>query len=233
VTDGALVLADPAWHPGIVGLAAGRLAEAYRRPAALASIGADGRARISMRAGVGWADLALGIQAWQADPSLEFRGGGHQGAAGGSVPVDRLERFAESFCRVMDAQRPLEAAAHSVAVDAELGLAELTLGACDAIGRLAPFGPGNLSPTLLVRGVRLVDTRQLGSTGRHLRLNLIDGQGVRATAVWWDASASHLSPGCWLDLLALPERNEFNGTIEVRLSVQGARPAARPTPLLI
>jgi single-stranded-DNA-specific exonuclease len=72
LAESSLFLADPAWHPGIVGLAASRLAEAYRRPVALAAIGADS-ARISMRSGAPWADLSRAIAAIEAEAELGFR----------------------------------------------------------------------------------------------------------------------------------------------------------------
>src|SRR5439155_23358714 len=78
-TDTALFLADPSWHPGIVGLAASRLAETYRRPVALAATAIGPTARLSMRAGTAWADLSRVVRVLAAEPALRFRGGGHRG----------------------------------------------------------------------------------------------------------------------------------------------------------
>jgi single-stranded-DNA-specific exonuclease len=227
LAESSLFLADPSWHPGIVGLAASRLAEAYRRPVALAAIGAES-ARVSMRSGAPWADLSRAIAAIEAEAELGFRGGGHRGAAGGSLPAARLGDLGRVFARAMAAQAPPEPLARRLTVDAELSLAELTQDACAALTRLHPFGPGNPPPTLLVRGLRTTEPpRPLGPSGRHFKLSLVDDGGVYASAVWWDVAAARL-PRERFDALAEIERSEFNGGAEVRLVVRAVRPAEPP-----
>src|SRR5205085_1567967 len=83
VADSILFVADPAWHLGVIGLAAGRMAQSYLRPVALATRADDGIARVSMRSAP-WCDLNDVIAELVADPALGFRGGSHPAAAGGS-----------------------------------------------------------------------------------------------------------------------------------------------------
>lgn len=231
VTDTALSLADPAWHPGIVGLAASRLAETFRRPVALAALG-DGVARLSMRAGVEWADLSAALARIEREPGLGFRGGGHRAAAGGSVPLERLPTFQRLFAAALAEQAPPDPLRQHVGVDAELSLGELTVEACTALARMLPHGPGNAAPTLLVRGLRLTEPpRPLGDSGRHFKVRLIDERGIRAGAVWWDFDESRL-PRMRFDALGAIEQSEFNGEAEVRLVIQAVRPAVVARPLL-
>jgi single-stranded-DNA-specific exonuclease len=230
LTESSLLLADPGWHPGIVGLAASRLAEAYRRPVALAAVG-GGSARVSMRSGAPWADLSRAIAAIEAETGLGFRGGGHRGAAGGSLPADRLGGLARVFADAMAEQAPPQPLGLRLAVDAELSLAELTAEACAALAHLHPYGPGNPAPALLVRGLRTTEPpRPLGLSGRHFKLRLVDGAGVYAGAVWWDTTPARLPRGTF-DALATIERSEFNGSSEVRLVVRAVRPAGAVAPL--
>lgn len=225
LTSGAaIVAADPGWHLGVIGLAAGRLTQGYLRPAALATRDEEGVARVSVRSAP-WCDLNPVIHALAADPGLEFRGGSHSAAAGGSLPWDRLEAFAAAFDREAAKQRPPGVLARKLEVDAELRLGEATLESCRALARLAPFGNGNPAPLLMVRSVRVLSPpRQMGQSQRHLRLALVDGEGRRGHAVWWDGAARRLPAGP-VDLCLSLEENEFNGNVEPRLVVQAVRPA--------
>jgi single-stranded-DNA-specific exonuclease len=194
-------------------------------------MGGSSTARLSMRAGTTWADLSRVVRTLGAEPALGFRGGGHQGAAGGDAPIERLGDVAALFARATAAQAPPEPLKYRLTVDAELSLTELTPEACRAISRLQPFGPGNRAPTLLVRRLRLVgQARALGSSGRHFRLSVADAAGVYAGAVWWDGNPQRLPQGEF-DALAAIEQNEFNGSSEVRLVVQAVRPTAAPAPV--
>jgi single-stranded-DNA-specific exonuclease len=223
-SEAAIVAADPAWHLGVIGLAAGRLAQIYLRPVALATRDGVGIARVSVRSAP-WCDLNPVIHALVRDESLGFRGGSHPAAAGGELPWDQLQRFAEGFDRAAAGQRLPGPLARKLSIDAELRLSDATLDSCRALARLAPFGNGNPPPLLLVRGVRVAEPpRQMGYSQRHLRLSLSDGDGRRGTAVWWDGATRSLPAGR-VDLCLSLEENEFDGRVEPRLVVQAVRPS--------
>jgi len=228
VSDSAIVAADPAWHLGVVGLAAGRLAQSYLRPVALATRAGDGEGRVSVRSAA-WCDLNDVIAELAADPAIGFRGGSHSMAAGGSLPWEHVGAFAEAFDRAVSRQRPPGALVREVTLDAVIGLGDVTLPAVRSVARLAPFGNGNPAPCFLLRDVRIAEApRQMGGSQRHLRIALADDEGHRAWAVWWDGAPRSLPAGR-LDLALCLEENEYEGRPEPRLVVQHLRPMVRPT----
>ena len=183
-----IVVAGEGWHPGVVGLVAGRLVEAYGRPAiAIALAGGEGRG--SARSVSGF-DLVQSLAAC-GEHLLGF--GGHAMAAGLSIAEDAVPAFRECF-----AERAAGALADRpparMQVDAEVPLAEVTPSLVAELERLAPFGLGNPSPVLAVRDVRPVARRLVGD-GAHLGIGVTDG------TTFLDAIG--FAMGGWIDVLTL------------------------------
>jgi single-stranded-DNA-specific exonuclease len=224
VSDAAVVVAREGWPSGIVGLAATRLVERYLRPVALVA-SQDGLARVSMRS-AGWCDLTPVVDAVQADESIGFSGGSHSMAAGGSLPSENVGAFALAFAKEAQRQRSQDPLCQEWAIDAEIGLHEVTMSACVQLARMAPFGNGNREPVFLIRDLALAEPpRVMGQEGRHAMLTLVDARGLRARAVWWGGSTSEIPSGR-LDALARIERNDFRESSFPRLVIVGVRPAA-------
>ncbi|HEV2439693.1 MAG TPA: single-stranded-DNA-specific exonuclease RecJ [bacterium] len=183
-----IVAAGEGWHPGVVGLVAGRLVEAYGRPAiAIALSGAGGRGSARSVAGF---DLVRALDAC-GDHLVGF--GGHAMAAGlsiegGAIPAFRA-CFAERAAEALAARPPAR-----LQVDAEVTLADVTPSLVAELNRLAPFGSGNPSPVLAVRDVRPVARRLVGN-GAHLGIGVTDGT-VFADAIGFSMAG-------WTDVLTL------------------------------
>jgi single-stranded-DNA-specific exonuclease len=179
--DAALVLADPEWHPGVIGIVAGRLADKHHVPVVIVALDALG-----VRPGVGSARSVPGFNLHAAlcecSPWLESHGG-HEAAAGLKVVESNLPGFRRAFCEV--AARDLAATGRSAElhVDAETALFCLTHQTVQQIESLAPFGHGNRRPVLCASNVRLAEPpKRMGESGRHLSMTF-DQNGVRMRAV--------------------------------------------------
>jgi single-stranded-DNA-specific exonuclease len=221
----AFVVVGRAWHAGIVGLVAGRLAEQYGRPAVAISLTGD-TGRGSARSVPGF-HLVDALGACRAH-LLGF--GGHATAAGLSIAASEVDAFRRAFCEV--AERTLAGVGPArLEVDAEVGLADLTPSFVDAIERLAPFGAGNPRPVLAARGVRVLARRLVGD-GSHVRLGVTDGAAyVEAIgfgmADWGELLAFTDAPA---DLAFAVERDRLDPTrVRMRLcaiDVPGVDPDA-------
>jgi single-stranded-DNA-specific exonuclease len=179
--DAALVLADHDWHPGIIGIVAGRLAEKYNVPVAIVALD-----QVGVRAGIGSArsvpNFDLHAVLAECDEHLEAHGG-HVAAAGFKVTEAKLPAFRRAFCET--AARHLQGADRcaELCVDAETALNCLTQRTVQQIENLAPFGHGNSRPVLCASNVRLTaPPKRIGGAGRHLSMTF-DQQGVRIRAV--------------------------------------------------
>jgi single-stranded-DNA-specific exonuclease len=170
----ALVLAGEGWHPGVVGIAASRLAERHFRPAVLLSVDGE-RAKGSARSIPGF-DLVAALDAC-SDHLTRY--GGHRAAAGLELETGQLEAFREAFIEHAAATIDPEDLVRMERLDALVGVGREGIGMDLArqLESLGPFGMGNPGPRLLVPSGRLREVRPLGEEGKHSRFQLESGAG--------------------------------------------------------
>ena len=184
----ALVVAGEGWHPGVVGIVAGRLRERFRRPAVVIGVDAAGVGKGSGRSQAG-INLGRAVQA-AFEAGLLLAGGGHAMAAGLTVRAESIEAFARFLCGELAVARGGGAGAEVLEIDAMA-----TPGGCDralweSYQRLQPFGPGNPEPMFVLSGVRVAAIRPV--RGGHVRVDLAGEDGRRLKAVAWRAADTAL-----------------------------------------
>lgn len=214
----ALVLHNPNWHPGVLGVVANRLASLYQRPVILLTSSGD-IARGSARSAGGY-DIHAAIAA-QADLLLSF--GGHPGAAGLALPVDNIPAFRRRLSDTLAAMPAAEARA-SLTVDAVVRLDEVTLDLARALEQLAPFGEGNPRPILACERLSLLNATFLGREQEHRRLSVTDEQGNRRDVLWWNSAAASLPAGIF-DLAFQVEISHYRDQPELQLTLVDFRPS--------
>ena len=180
VEEAALVLADHGWHPGVIGIVAGRLADRFHRPVVMISWDKAG-----MRPGIGSARSVPGFDLHAALVECgEFllAHGGHAAAAGFEDRRGPTGRLSRRLLRCGGQPDRVGASAWpSCCIDGESPLSAFTLQAVEQIDRLAPFGQGNARPLLCSTGVTLAGPpKPLGSSGHHLAL-MLSQHGVTLT----------------------------------------------------
>jgi single-stranded-DNA-specific exonuclease len=213
----ALVLGSEAWHPGVVGIVAGKLARRFHRPVFVIAFDAAGVGKGSGRSVEG---VSL-VAALDACRSTLVKGGGHPMAAGLTLERARFDDFANQFTAAVAAQladaggrRP------RVWADAETVLCELDFELLDAYERLEPFGEANREPLLLLRGVAPAEAPRVLKE-KHRRLSLHQ-HGTTVTAMWFDSVSIPLPPPPW-DVLVTIQRGEWRGEERVEIYVQDVR----------
>jgi single-stranded-DNA-specific exonuclease len=161
-----IVLAREGWSRGVVGLAASKLAEIYRRPSILLAL-EDGMAIGSGRSIAGFNLFAALSQC----RDLMVRFGGHEQAAGLSIDPQNLPDLTKAFEDV--AQREIDDSIliPTLEIEAEVTLDELQGGLMDELSRLAPFGTGNPEPVLALREMKVVSACAVGGQS-HLKMCL-------------------------------------------------------------
>ncbi|MDI9469619.1 MAG: single-stranded-DNA-specific exonuclease RecJ [Bacillota bacterium] len=231
LADPLLVVADPGWHVGILGLLAARLADAYACPVLALAPDPEipGRWRGSGRAGGKVSDLHA-LVATAADLLLEF--GGHAGAIGLLVADDRIDalrqRLVDSLSAAPGGFLGDESSAESHIFDSSLYADELTLETAEEIERLEPYGRSNDEPLFHLSGLYLTELQTMGRENQHLRLEFFgEGAEGRIEAVWFGAGAElerlTASTGS-LDLIATVGVNRFRGINKLQLNVKDLGP---------
>src|SRR5262249_52468572 len=126
----ALVLSHPDWHPGVIGIVAGRLADLYSRPALLIAPrqeATDNAASVSQGSGRSIPGFPL-HEALQTCENYLLSHGGHQAAAGFKILTEKIDAFREQFCGTVAAKYPNGLPPPRLILDSETPLSALTLG---------------------------------------------------------------------------------------------------------
>ncbi len=216
------------WHPGVVGIVAGRIKERFNRPACVAGI-AEGLAKGSGRSIPGIDLGAAVIAARQA--GILVTGGGHPMAAGFTLPQDRLAAFHAFLDERLCAAAAMPAAA-DLAVEGTLAVSGATADLASHVARLAPFGPGNEEPLFAVQHARVVRADRVGREGTTIRAFVEgEGGGTRLRALLFRVRDGALaetllgSGGILLHLAGHLRAEEWNGGTRVGFAVADAAAA--------
>jgi single-stranded-DNA-specific exonuclease len=218
--DAALVLAGRDWHPGVIGIVAGRLAEKYHRPVVMIAL--DG---LGVKPGIG---SARGVPGFHLHQALGECGehlishGGHAAAAGLKIEEPRIDAFREDFCQFAAGIIREEDRTAELWIDSETPFSSLTMQTVEQIEQLAPFGQGNHRPLLAATGVRLAEPpKRIGGGGRHLSLRLVQ-HGVKLRGVAFGGGDWCVELGAASGPISLafrPVINSFKGRRTVELHV--------------
>lgn len=218
----AVVLYRPEWHEGVLGIAAGRLAEEHGIPVLLMT------RKHGSTTLVGSARSPRGIiplhQALEACGEHLLRHGGHAAAAGFSLleehfPAFRAAMLEEVRRRARPDQEPDERSA-----DLSLSLGQVDRALYDDLRRAAPYGEGNPAPVLHSARVALLSCRAIGAREQHLRLVFKEGEHA-ITGVWWGAGPTLLEPQeC--ELFYRLNLQRWNGEEQVQVVVEQLAPVS-------
>lgn len=190
-----IILGDPDFPPGVVGLAAGRLAEQYYRPAIVCTVGAK-ETRGSCRS---IPEFNM-IEALRQLDGIFDRYGGHDQAAGFTIATDCLPEFTDRMTAIASEQLADIELSPRLDIDVEVSLDRIDGETIKMLRKIEPYGQGNRPPTLLSRGVDIVEARPMGAKGDHLRLKIKTGR-VTWNAVCFNAALSAEAARGKLDLV--------------------------------
>ena len=214
------IIAGPDYHPGLVGLIAGRLREEYHRPAIVIKLGTDtsrGSARSIPNFHI--------TRALDKCKSLLVRHGGHAMAAGFEVDNSNLEALTARLRAIAREELTPEDLIPTLRIDTELSSKEITFETLDLISQLAPFGTENERPVFITRGLIVRQYRIVGSNRNHMKLLLSN------SVVVLDAIAFHQAERITgefpkaVDVVYTLNRHEWNGRTDLQLVVKDFRPS--------
>lgn len=176
---GGLVVVGEGWHPGVIGVVAGRLKERYDLPAIVISL--DGDSGKGSGRSITGVDLGAAVVAARK-AGLLAGGGGHAMAAGLTISRDAIGPFTDFIDGALSAAVDTARCERIEPVDAVLALSGASKALVDAVERVGPFGPQNPEPLFCFSGVAAGNFREVG--GAHLAFDFkgTGGESVRAIA---------------------------------------------------
>ena len=215
----SLVLYDPSWHRGVVGIVASRIVEAYNKPAIVFTEGSDGLITGSARS-LKEFDVHEALEKC-ADLLEHF--GGHKSAAGVSLRKENMRTFLDRFEQLVREGIGTEEVMPEVEVDATIDFSQITSKFLRILKQFAPFGPENNVPVFVSH--ELVDTGNARIVGsNHLKFNAIPiaerTAPYPAIAFQMGEAIGRMRRGDLFDLCYQLEENYWRGRTEIQLNVK-------------
>ncbi|HFR4575897.1 TPA: single-stranded-DNA-specific exonuclease RecJ [Streptococcus suis] len=213
------VLAKEGWNPGVLGIVAGRLLEELGQLVIVLSI-EEGRAKGSARS-----PEAVDIfQALKDHQDLFIAFGGHAGAAGMTLEVDKLDQLADTLAAFIEENKLDLSQKSALVIDEEIDLEELTLDTLKSFDKLAPYGMDNKKPVFYVKDFQVESARTMGQNNAHLKLRISKGAaGFDVVAFGKGNLALEFSQAKDLELAVTLSVNKWNGNTSLQLMLVDAR----------
>ena len=182
-----LIAAGEGWHPGVIGIVAGRIKEKYGRPAIVIALdGAEGKG--SGRSVVG-VDLGAAIIAARGEGLLRA-GGGHAMAAGLTVAAEQVEALSDWLEAKLEADVAKASATRTTVLDLSVAPSGMTPELVHSLERAGPYGVGWPGPRVAVGPVRLVKADIVGNG--HVRIIASGQDGARFKGIGFRMAESEL-----------------------------------------
>ncbi len=208
----SLVLHKDSWHPGVVGIVASRIVETFYKPTIMLAT-VDGVVRGSARSVAGY-DIFAAIREC-SDLLLQF--GGHKVAAGIALAPENLHQFVDRFEEVVKKTITEEMKIPVISIDADLEFGIVDGTFVKTLKMFEPFGPHNSKPVFRTSGVRLSDSRIVGSS--HLKMKL-QSDGITFDAIKFRNGDATLKQGSMLDIAYSVDENRYGGNVYYQLQLK-------------
>ena len=212
----SLVLANPEWHKGVIGIVASRIVEKYYKPTILLTE-SKGLLTGSARSIPGF-DLYEAINS--CNQYLEAFGG-HKAAAGLSIKKEHLNEFREAFEKAVKERITEEMLTPVLEYDLEIPFSAVTKNFCKTLTRLGPYGPENMRPVFVSRNVENVNLPRLVGNN-HVKMLLRQKKGEKLSAIGFKMGhlLEDLRKNPVVDICYSIEENHFNGTTRYELNLK-------------
>jgi single-stranded-DNA-specific exonuclease len=215
-----IVLAGGGWHPGVIGIVAGRIKEKTGKPTLVIALDADdqGQGKGSGRSITG-VDLGAAIMAAR-EAGLLVAGGGHAMAAGLTIAGDKVGALSDWLDARLGADVALASATSAILLDLAVAPGGLAPGLIETLESAGPFGMGWPAPRIAVGPLRMVKADVVGND--HVRLIVRGNDGASFKAIAFRAAESDLGQA----LLDGARDRKFWLVGRAKLDDWGSRPAA-------
>lgn len=217
--DNSIILFNPNWHIGIIGIVASKLVEKYYKPTFLMTFSEETKQiRCSARSieGVHLYDTI------SANSELLDGFGGHAMAAGLSFDVEKIsfEEVKNALNKTINEILSGKILTPILKVDLELQPGNIDGNLISDIERLQPFGAANPNPVFVLNNLTLLQKKLMGSNRNHLKLIVEDSKQNTYDCIWWSKGDVSLVSGDKLDVAFCPQINTFNGATTIQLILQ-------------
>ena len=230
-----IVIGDPRWNPGLVGLACNSLVEDYRKPVFLWGRDENSVIKGSCRSD-GTIDLVELMSEMKNEIFIEY--GGHSLSGGFSVYNEKIHFLEEELINAIEklkVKNSLSAqtgekkinlpalAGEEIFLDGELSVDDINSDTYSQIEKMSPFGEGNLKPLFIFNKLKIDDVLTFGKNKEHLKLEFLNSKGNKIEAISFFSSPDDFETSIKKDekinLVANIEKSNFRNFPQLRLRI--------------
>lgn len=216
------IVYDPSWNKGVIGIVASRLIENYYKPTLVFTEGNNGEMVASARS-VADFDIHKALE-FCSDLFMKF--GGHQAAAGLSMEKDKFEEFKVRFEEYVKMNIQEHQKEPSIYIDSVVKPEDLNREFFNFHRKLAPFGPHNMKPVLVLKNVKVNGyVRLMGKENTHLKFNILQpttGRNIECVGFRFGQFAEDFKAKTF-DLAFTIEENHWKGNVSHFLNIRDVK----------
>ena len=220
-TNSVLVVSMEGWHPGVIGIVAGRLKERFNKPVIVIGIDENGLGKGSGRSIQG-IDLGNEIKKLY-EKGLLISGGGHEMACGLTIENKYIKTFHEILEKNLSDRINSIRSKFSIKIDALLNISAVNMELINSINQIGPYGSGNPTPTFAFAELRVAYADRV--KGGHIRCNFEDKNGQRIKGICFRAEELGFDEillnerNRYLHIVGTLKKNTWNGHTSIDLQV--------------
>ena len=216
----AVVLFNPSWHIGIIGIVASKFVEKYNKPAFLMTYSEETQQYRCSARGVKGLNI---FDILDENVSIFDGFGGHELAGGFSFSKEKtsFEQVRLALNKTIKEMLNGQELKPFIEVDLKLSPSDINEELINELDAFEPFGSANPNPVFAIDNLVVKEKKLMGQDKSHLKL-ICDADGNELTCIWWQKGDVTLNSNDKLDILFHPNLNEFNGNKYLQLIIQDA-----------
>lgn len=212
------VLFSKKWHKGLVGIAAAKCVEKTYLPTVILTHSESERGDLAVGSARSISDFDI-YKAVEKCSDLLIQFGGHKFASGMSMPIENVEKFQERFENAVTDSLEKEQLIPPVRVDMEIDFSQINQKMFTVIKQMSPFGPQNMRPVFVARGVQLFSPKMIKET--HLKVQVRQGTSLFSAIAFGKAHfLNQISSKGRYDIAFLISENHFRDKSYLQLEIR-------------
>ncbi|MDD3436100.1 MAG: single-stranded-DNA-specific exonuclease RecJ, partial [Candidatus Gastranaerophilales bacterium] len=217
--DNAIILFNPQWHIGIIGIVASKLVEKYYKPTFLMTYSEETKQIRCSSRGINEVNI---YDVLSVNCELFDGFGGHALAGGFAFNTEKIsfEEVKKALNKTIDEILDGKKLSPVLHVDLQIEPSDVNGNLISDLERLQPFGAANPNPIFALNNLTLLQKKLMGSNKNHLKLVVEDSQHNTYDCIWWSKGDISLNSGDVLDIAFCPQLNTFNGSTTIQLILQ-------------
>lgn len=182
---GIIIVAREKLHSGVIGIVASKIVDKYYKPTIVIDIKEDEGVGVASCRSIEGFNI---IEALNSVRDVFVKYGGHSGAAGFTIEIDKISELKERLEKYVNERLDEDNFLKPIKIDKDLRVEKISYGFLDEISKIEPFGFGNSTPVFSLKNCTFTNLRKIGKDQTHLMMNIIKNGVEIKNCVWWNSA---------------------------------------------